>query len=104
MEDLKEMLRQQAELQARIEEVRKAQRANAIKQITDLMALHDLKPADIGIQEVLLELNEKGRPVLAPMYKGPNGETWGGMGRRPNWLRALVAAGEDLKKLRVQLN
>ena len=38
-----------------------------------------------------------------PKYRGPNGEPWsGGPGRRPDWVKAVVAAGEDLENYRIQ--
>ena len=35
--------------------------------------------------------SDTGKP-LAPKYRGPNGETWSGRGRRPRWMD-----GKDLK-------
>lgn len=40
--------------------------------------------------------------ILAPKYKGPNGETWSGRGRQPNWLTALEASGHDKEEFRVK--
>lgn len=35
----------------------------------------------------------KGTTVVAPKYRGPNGETWSGRGLTPRWLTSLVAQG-----------
>lgn len=32
--------------------------------------------------------------VVAPKFRGPNGETWSGRGLMPRWLAALVAEGK----------
>lgn len=32
--------------------------------------------------------------VVAPKFKGPNGETWSGRGLTPRWLATLVAQGQ----------
>lgn len=32
--------------------------------------------------------------VVAPKFRGPNGETWSGRGLMPRWLSALVASGK----------
>jgi DNA-binding protein H-NS len=32
--------------------------------------------------------------VVAPKFRGPNGETWSGRGLMPRWLSALVAQGK----------
>lgn len=33
--------------------------------------------------------------VVAPKYRGPNGQTWSGRGLMPRWLAALVAQGQS---------
>jgi len=33
--------------------------------------------------------------VVAPKYRGPNGETWSGRGLMPRWMTALVAQGRE---------
>ncbi len=33
--------------------------------------------------------------VVAPKFRGPNGETWSGRGLMPRWLAALVAQGKN---------
>lgn len=32
--------------------------------------------------------------VVAPKFRGPNGETWSGRGLTPKWLAALIAQGQ----------
>lgn len=39
---------------------------------------------------------------LAPKYRGPNGETWSGRGRQPNWLTELEAVGHDKEEFRIK--
>jgi len=42
------------------------------------------------------------RDRLTPRYRDEAGNSWhGGRGRRPAWVRRLVAAGEDLERYRV---
>jgi DNA-binding protein H-NS len=38
-------------------------------------------------------LKNKSATVVAPKYRGPNGETWSGRGLTPRWLASLVAQG-----------
>ena len=38
--------------------------------------------------------SKKAGTVVAPKYRGPNGETWTGRGLMPRWLAALVAQGQ----------
>ncbi|MDP3699443.1 MAG: H-NS histone family protein [Hylemonella sp.] len=36
---------------------------------------------------------KKAKSVVAPKFRGPNGETWSGRGLTPRWLSTLVAQG-----------
>lgn len=36
----------------------------------------------------------KSGQVVAPKYRGPNGETWSGRGLAPRWLASLIATGK----------
>ena len=38
-------------------------------------------------------LSKNAGTVVAPKFRGPNGETWTGRGLMPRWLSALVASG-----------
>lgn len=38
---------------------------------------------------------------LEPKYRGPNGETWSGRGRVPNWLTSLEAVGHTREEFRI---
>lgn len=39
--------------------------------------------------------------MVAPKYRGPNGETWTGRGLMPRWLSALVAQGRTKEEFAV---
>ncbi len=39
--------------------------------------------------------------VVAPKFRGPNGETWSGRGLMPRWLSALVASGKTKEQFAV---
>ena len=39
--------------------------------------------------------------VVAPKFRGPNGETWSGRGLMPRWLSALVAQGRTKEQFAV---
>ncbi len=39
--------------------------------------------------------------VVAPKYRGPNGETWTGRGLMPRWLSALVASGKTKEQFAI---
>ena len=39
--------------------------------------------------------------VVAPKFRGPNGETWTGRGLMPRWLSALVVAGKTKEQFAI---
>ena len=40
--------------------------------------------------------------TLPVRYRGPNGETWSGRGRKPQWLQLLETEGHDKEEYRVE--
>lgn len=95
MATLSELLAQKAELERQIAETQRAERADAIAQIRQLMAQYGLDMADIT--------GRSGSVVRAPAakvaakYRDPaTGQTWSGRGLQPNWLKAALAGGKSL--------
>ena len=41
--------------------------------------------------------------VVAPKFRGPNGETWTGRGLMPRWLSALVASGKTKEQFAISV-
>jgi DNA-binding protein H-NS len=44
---------------------------------------------------------EAAKKAVRIKYRGPNGETWSGVGAVASWLRKLKDAGEDIERYRV---
>ncbi len=95
MATLSELLAQKAELERQIAETQRAERADAIAQIRQLMAQYGLDMADIT--------GRSGQAARAPAakvaakYRDPaTGQTWSGRGLQPNWLKAALAGGKSL--------
>ncbi|MCM8596351.1 H-NS histone family protein [Accumulibacter sp.] len=93
MATYKELLAQRAMLEKEIEEARKAELAEAIAQAKRLIAEHGLTAADLGFRTGGLLPATKARTAVAIKYRGPNGESWSGRGKAPNWLTSLEASG-----------
>ncbi len=94
MATYKELLAQRAVLEKEIEEARKAELADAIVRTKQLIAEHGLTAADLGFKVAGLTAGAvvgKARARVAVKYRGPNGETWSGRGKAPNWLTSLEA-------------
>jgi DNA-binding protein H-NS len=49
-----------------------------------------------SMETVLLRTNGAAKPK----YRGPNGETWTGKGKRPAWINAIVDSGGDIEDYR----
>lgn len=46
-------------------------------------------------------LSKSAGTVVAPKFRGPNGETWTGRGLMPRWLTALVASGKTKEQFSI---
>lgn len=50
----------------------------------------------------LVDRPMKSKPAKAKVkYRGPNGETWSGVGAMAGWLKKLKDAGEEIERYRV---
>ncbi|MBL8395841.1 MAG: H-NS histone family protein [Candidatus Accumulibacter sp.] len=97
MATYKELLAQRALLEKQIEEARQAELADAIARARQLIVEHGLTASDLGFKMggALTETIVKMRTPVAIKYRGPNGESWSGRGKAPNWLTSLEAQGRD---------
>lgn len=100
MDNLQSLLEQRAEIERKIAEAQRTQRADAIAKVRSLMAEHGLTTADLN-----------GRTRAAPAASGPRaggkvppkyrnaatGETWSGRGLQPKWLRAAIGGGARIE-------
>lgn len=91
-------LKAQAEaLMRQAEELRKVEVAGVIAEIKQKMAEFQLTPADLGFLKV--PSSKKGASPV--MYRSSSGQTWGGRGPRPQWLRDALAEGKTLEEFKV---
>ena len=86
---LTELISQRAALDARIA----AEKPAAVAQVKALMAVLGVTLQDLGSPPVVVK-----RPVK---YRDNNGNTWTGVGQRPRWVRAALAAGSTLDRFSV---
>lgn len=96
--------KQQAALEKQLEEARKAERAEVIAQIRNLMSQHGLTLADLGSKgagKPAKAATSAGRKV-APKYRNAaTGETWTGRGLQPKWVKEALASGKKLEDMAV---
>jgi DNA-binding protein H-NS len=93
-------LKAQAEaLLAQAEALRRQERAGVIAELRAKMAEYGLTPEDLAGRGGVVKASRSKSP---PKYRGPNGELWsGGPGRKPEWVREVLAAGGDLEQYRI---
>ena len=85
-------------LNAQAEIARKQEIAEVVQRIKADMKEYGITVLDIG-GHVITGKSKAAKPKsTAPAkYKGPNGELWaGGLGRRPEWVRNVLAGGGTL--------
>ncbi|MPT06046.1 MAG: H-NS histone family protein [Delftia sp.] len=83
MTDYKTLLQQKAELEARIAEVMKTEKAGAVAEARALIQQYQLTQQDVFPTS---GFKAKGS-VGAPKFRDPEtGATWTGRGKPPNWI------------------
>lgn len=79
------------------EEARKKEINAVVQEIKAKMQEYGLTIADLGPATTRSKNSGKTKSQAPAKYRGPNGELWaGGLGRKPEWVRALIAEGKNL--------
>ena len=99
MANYSELMAQAQALMAQAEQARKAELVTVVADIKAKMKAYGITAADLGGSSP----GKKSTKSTAPAkFKGPNGELWaGGPGRKPEWVRALLAAGKSVEDYRI---
>ncbi len=100
MSSYQELLAQRAELDRQIAAAQRAEKSEAIATVKKLVADFALSAEECGFKGSA-SARGKAKTVVAAQYRGPNGETWSGRGRTPNWLAALEAQGQSRDAFRI---
>ena len=104
-------------LEAQARSMRKRELPQVVARIKQAIAAYGLTANDLGLADGMQRNAAKsagraGRPAnsgkrgtkakqVAMKYRNANGGTWGGIGKRPDWLRAALAAGQSLESFLV---
>lgn len=111
-----------AALQAKAEAIRKREVDEVVAKIKQAIEHYGLTAADLGLspstrrsgkaQQVSKSDGKVGRkksgggksakPIRPAKYSDGQGRTWTGMGKRPDWLKAALAAGKTLDELLIK--
>jgi DNA-binding protein H-NS len=93
---LKDLLAQRAEIERKIADAQREERAAAIAKVKELMAEYGLSAADLAGKSGASR-GAKSTGKVAPKYRNnATGETWTGRGLQPKWLRAAIAGGAKI--------
>lgn len=103
MSSYADLMNQAQALMQQAEQLRKAEVAEVIREIKAKMLEFGITPADLGGAGAARAKGGGAAKVKGEAkYKGPNGELWaGGLGRKPEWVRTVLAAGGDIEKYRI---
>ena len=97
-----ELMAQAQTLMAQAEQARKDELASVIADIKARMKQYGITVADLGGAASGAKKAPKSKSAAAPKYRGPNGELWaGGPGRKPEWVRTVLASGKSLDAYRI---
>lgn len=107
--------KQIAKLTLEAEKLRRQEVASAVAQIKEIMEAHGLTLSDLGLANTKVRPKTNGsvatrgrkpaqgkgkkvaKPSNNPLYRDEAGNTWGGRGPRPKWLRDALADGKQLQ-------
>ncbi len=101
MANYAELMAQAQALMAQAEQARKNELASVIADIKAKMKEFGITVADLG-GAASGKKPAKSKSAAPAKYKGPNGELWaGGPGRKPEWVRAVLASGKSIEDFRI---
>lgn len=97
-----ELMAQAQKLMAQAEQARKDELASTIADIKARMKQFGITAADLGGVASGGKKAGKSKSSAPAKYRGPNGELWaGGPGRKPEWVRAVLASGKSVEDFRI---
>lgn len=100
MASYSELMAQAQTLMAQAEQARKAELANVVADIKAKMKEFGITTADLGGASA--KKSSKSKSTAPAKFRGPNGELWaGGPGRKPEWVRAVLASGKSIEDFRI---
>lgn len=100
-----QLAREIASLQAAADKQLAAEKKEAVARLNDIIAKYDLSAADLRFPGAVSSTKKPsakaksaaGPAVMGAKYADGSGNTWGGRGPRPQWLREAIAGGKSLE-------
>lgn len=93
-------------LQKEAEALKAAERKGVIERMREAIAVYDITAADLGLsgganprkKPVKRSTKASKQNVATAAYSDGKGNTWGGRGPRPRWLKEALAGGAKLEE------
>lgn len=99
---LNDLLAQKAELERKIADAQREERAQAVAKVKALMAEYGLSLSDLGTRSAAGPRKASASKKVAAKYRNSaTGDTWSGRGLQPNWLKSALAAGRTLDEFKL---
>lgn len=96
-----ELVSQAQAIMAQAEEVRKQELVGVVADIKAKMKEFGITAQDLA-DAPQRRAAGKSKAKAPAKYRNPNGETWsGGPGRKPEWVRAVLASGQSIEDFRI---
>lgn len=105
-----QVMRQIDSLKAEAEKLRRKEVDGVIERIREAIKHYGITAADLGLAGAGKATAGRGpkarragkaKAARVVKYRNDSGGTWGGMGKRPQWLRDALAAGKTLDDFKV---
>lgn len=104
MSSLQDLMAQRAEIEKKIADVQREERADAVAKVKAMMAEFGLSSADIAGRAPMARAGgvAKSTGKVAAKYRNAaTQETWSGRGLQPKWLKAALAGGAKLEEFTI---
>lgn len=96
-QSFQQLQRQITELQAKADQLRQAELRDVVGKIKAAIATYGLTRQDLFGTSGAKATTTRSKGSRKAKYADQNGNTWGGMGKRPQWLRDALGAGAKLE-------
>jgi DNA-binding protein H-NS len=106
-----QLMKQIDSLQREAEEMKRKEIEGVVARIKEAIKAYGLTAADLGLVARVAQAakpgkkragRKPGKAAAAAKYRDEAGNTWGGRGPRPAWLREALAAGKQLSDFAVK--
>lgn len=111
-----QVVKQIETLQQEADKLRRQEIDGVVSRIREAVQHYGLTAADLGLAPAAARKakaadkpaaktrrkSAKAKPARAVKFRDEIGRTWGGIGKRPQWLRDALAAGKTLQDFAVQ--